>query len=157
MITGDLLAAVAARIDRDKDRLGLEGVSYPALDHVPKSPWLMVRWSLVQPTTISKARAGLQVVNARIDLVALVASQPQRPSDAARLDGVIEPLLDLFDANANGGNVNHAFSGLLNGNVDRLWHDAQVRRAALEWGETGYCHAAIITLDSEFQRKAVLP
>lgn len=157
VITRDLLAAIAGRIDARKTALGIRGVSYPALNVVPDSPWVMVRLSLQQPSTIAKARAGLQVVSASIDLVALVVSDPARPEDAARLDGLVEPLLDLFDANANGGNVNTAFSGLLDEHVDRIWHEARIRRMAIEWGEAGFCHAVILTLDSQFQREAILP
>lgn len=148
---------VAAVIESHKGALGLQGVSYPSLNTVPASPWAMVRQSLAQPSTVSKARGGLQVVGARIDIVLLVVSDPRRPGDAARLDGLVHPILDLFDANAYGGDVNHAFTGVLTESVDRIWHDAQIRRLAIEWGEAGYCHAAILTLDAQFQRKAGLP
>lgn len=157
MHTGDLMRAYAARIDAVKDRLGLQGVDYPARNTFPASPWLMIRQSLVLPSTVEKGRAGVQVVRPRVDLVALVASDPKRPGDAARLDGLVDPLLDLFDANANGGNVNAAFAGLLDDTIERVWHEARVRRAVMEWGEVGYCHAAIITLDSEYRRRAELP
>lgn len=155
--TGELMGAVAGRIDLAKDTVGLMGVSYPAINTVPASPWGMVRQSPLAPSTIEKARAGVQVVRTRIDVVLLVVSDPSSPSDAARLDGLVEPILDLFDANANGGNVNAAFTGLLDWSVDHIWHEAFIRRMPLKWGEAGYCHAAIITMDSEFQRKAVLP
>lgn len=157
MELGDVMAGIAKRIDNQKSTLGLQGVSYPAINHVPKSPWVMVRQSMTAPTIVTKARAGLQVVRPSIDLVALVVSDPNRPGDASRLDGLMHPLLDLFDANANGGNVNYAFSGILSGNVDRIWNEATVRRVSLEWGESGYCHALIITLDSEFKREADMP
>lgn len=157
MNTGELLTAIAGRIERDKVRLGLQGVSYPALNTVPASPWAMVRTSPVAPSSIEKARAGLQIVRPRIDIVLLVVSDNSRPADAARLDGLIEPILDMFDANANGGNVNHAFTGLLSESVDQIWHEAFIRRLPLKWGEAGYCHAAIITMDSQFSRRAELP
>lgn len=157
MQTVDVLTAIAQRVAAKQAALGLAGVSYPALPHVPQSPWLMVRPSLVIPATVSKGRAGLQVVQLPVDMVALVVSDATRPQDAARLDGLVEPLLDLFDANANGGDVNHAFAGLLSASVDRIWQDATVRRMALDWGESGYCHAAIITMDTQYQRKALLP
>lgn len=157
MNTGDLLTAIAGRIEQRKAALGLEGVSYPAINSVPRSPWAMVRLSPVIPSTIEKARAGVQIVRPRIDVVLLVTSDPSRPADAARLDGLTEPILDLFDANPNGGNVNAAFSGLLSESADRIWHEAVIRRMPLKWGEAGYCHAAILTLDAEFRREAVLP
>lgn len=153
----DVLTGIAAVIERNRVALGLEGVSYPVINHVPASPWAMVRQSTVQPYFVEKRRAGLQVVSLPVDLVLLVASSEQRPGDAARLDRVIEPVLDLFDANANGGDVNHAFTGVLAESVDRIWQQARVRRLAMRWGESGYCHAAIITMDTQFQRKAVLP
>ncbi len=157
MKTDDLLAAIAGVIAANRVALGLEGVSYPALPAIPASPWAMVRQSVLLPTTIEKARAGVQIVRPMVDIVVLVASDVTRPGDAARLDGLTEPILDLFDANAQGGNVNAAFDGLLTESVDHIWHEAQVRRAALDWGEAGYCHAAILTMDSQFSRKAQLP
>ena len=157
MDTGDLLTAIAARIERDAATLGLRGVSYPALNTVPASPWAMIRQSMVVPTTVVKARAGLQLVQPAIDIVLLVTSDDRSPGDAARLDGLVHPILDMFDANANGGNVNSAFAGLLTESVDRVWQEATVRRMALTWGESGYCHAAILTLDAQFQRRAELP
>jgi len=157
MHDGDVLAAIAARIDQVKDAIGLRGVSYPALNTVPASPWLMVRQSVAIPSRVTKERAGLQVVHLSIDAVLLVTSDAKRPSDAARLDGLGYQILDLFDANANGGNVNNAFAGLLAEPVDRIWSAAPVRRMALEWGEAGYCHAAILTLDAEYKRRASLP
>ena len=156
MLQNNVLAAIAQTVMVRQTALGLAGVSYPAIDHVPQSPWLMVRQSQAQPTVIVKARAGLQVVSLSVDLVALVVSDASRPGDAARLDGLIEPLLDLFDANAYGGNVNSALPNLSE-SVDRVWQQATVRRFALEWGESGYCHAAIITMDTLYQRKALLP
>lgn len=157
MDLGELMQAIATRIDQRKDVIGLEGVSYPALNTVPRSPWLMVRQSMTAPTAINKERAGQQVVHPGIDLVVLVTSDIKRPGDAARLDPLLHPLLDLFDANANGGNVNNAFAGILDKNVDRVWTNATSSRVALEWGESGFCHALIITMDAEFKRRAELP
>lgn len=154
---GDLMRAIAQVVEANKDKIGLEGVSYPPLNHVPSSPWLMVQQSLTRPTSVAKARAGLQIVLPGIDLVALVVADANKPSEAARLDSLMHPLLDLFDANANGGNVNTAFRGVLSESVDRVWNDASIRRALIPWGESGHCHAMIITLDAEFQRRAELP
>lgn len=157
MDIGQYMGAIAQVIDQKKHLIGLEGVSYPAINYVPASPWVMVRQSLTAPGQVAKARAGLQMVEIPVDLVVLVASNAQQPDDAARLDTVLHPLLDLFDANAHGGNVNYAFSGVLTESVDRVWNTARPRRAVLDWGETGFCHALIITLDSAFQRRAFLP
>lgn len=155
--TGELMAAIAARIDANKDSIGLQGVSYPPLNFVRSSPWLMIRQSITGMTQVTKERAGQQVVRPSIDLVALVVADPNKPNEASRLDSLQHPLLDLFDANAAGGNVNYAFSGLLTKSVDRVWNEALVRRGTIPWGESGDCHALIITLDSEFKRKAILP
>ncbi len=149
MDTPDLMEAIASRV---ATIAGIEGASYPALNYVPSSPWAMVRLSMTIPTTYEKRRMGQQVVLPAIDVVLLVKSDETRPADAARLDGMVAPILDLFDANAVGGNVNYALPGL-DSNVDRVWNVANVRRVALTWGESGYCHAAILTLDSEFRRK----
>lgn len=157
METGDLMKAIAQVIDAKKAAIGLEGVSYPPLNNVPKSPWLMVRQSITGMTQVTKERAGMQVVKPSIDLVALVVADPLKPGEAARLDALQHPLLDLFDANANGGNVNYAFTGALDESITRVWNEALVRRGTIKYGESGDCHALIITLDSEFQRKAELP
>jgi hypothetical protein len=152
-----VLAALPQVITPHLAALGLAGVSYPALPTVPRSPWLMVRQSLYAPTRVVKARAGLQVVRAGIDLVVLVTDHGD-PGDAARVDGIPERLLDLFDANAYGGNVNAAFAGTdLPDSLSHVWTEALVRRMALSWFEAGACHAAIVTLDTEFQRRAELP
>lgn len=157
METGDLMTAIAKVIDTNKAKVGVEGVSYPPLNYVPKSPWVMIRQSITGQTLVTKERAGLQVVKPSIDLVALVKADPLKPGEAARLDGIQHPLLDLFDANANSGNVNYAFTGVLNDSITRVWNGALVRRGIIEWGESKDCHALIITLDSEFQRRADLP
>lgn len=157
MILRNVLTALPEVIEPHLDALGLRGVSYPARPDVPHSPWLMIRQSLYVPSRVVKARAGVQVVRAGIDLVALVKDHGD-PGDAARVDGLPEALLDLFDANAYGGNVNAAFAGTsLPGSVSHVWIDALVRRMALQWFEAGPCHAAIVTLDTEFQRKVELP
>lgn len=153
MNTKDVLKAVTAVITANASALGLEGVSYPARPEVPASPWLMVRQSLYLPARIEKARSGLQIVNAGIDLVALVRDTGD-PGAAARVDGLPEALLDLFDANTYGGNVNAAFADTdLPGSVDHVWVEALVRRMALQWFEAGPCHAAIVTLDTSWKRK----
>lgn len=157
MELGDLMTAIAAAIDAKKGAIGIDGASYPPLNRVPSSPWVMVRQSMTGITQVAKARAGQQVVSPAIDLVGLIVADPRKPAEAARLDLILHPLLDLFDANANGGNVNYAFSGLLDDNVDRIWNEAMVRRATVKWGESGDCHALVITLDAQFMRKAVMP
>lgn len=157
MTISELMDAIAKVLNANKSKLGIEGAHYPPLNYIPNSPVVMVRQSLYQPTTITKERAGQQVVRPMIDLVALVKSDITRPGDASRLDGLEHPMLDLFDANANGGDVNHAFNGHLTKNVNRVWQEAVSRRAVMEWGESGYCHALILTMDAEFYRKAVLP
>lgn len=157
LTTGALMNAMASVIKAKKTSLGLEGVSSPAINNIPASPWCMIRQSMAMPSFVEKSRAGKQLVMPQIDIVLLVVSDEQRPGDASRLDGLIDPILDLFDANAYGGNVNTAFTGLLDESIDRVWQSAQIRRMAIEWGEAGYCHAAIITLDAQFARRASLP
>lgn len=157
MDLGVYMKALATVIDTRRAEIGLEGVSYPPENRVPRSPWLMIRQSITGTTQVTKERAGLQVVKPAIDLVALVTADPKKPADASRLDKIQHPLLDLFDANANGGNVNYAFSGVLDESITRVWNEALVRRGIIPWGESGDCHALIITLDSEFKRKAELP
>ena len=158
MTTRDLMRAIAAVLTTHRVALGLEGVSYPARPDVPASPWAMVRQAMALPSPVAKDRAGRYTVRPAIDVVLLVTSDVKRPQDAARLDGLAEPILDLFDATVYGGNVNGAFAGTdLPGSVNQVWREAMVRRMPLDWGEAGYCHAAIITMDAEFMRKAALP
>lgn len=157
MHDGDVLAAIAARIDQVKVAIGLRGVSYPALNTVPGSPWAMVQKSVAIPSRFTKERAGLEVVYLSVDVVLLVTSDHKRPGDAARLDGLAARITDLFDANANGGNVNNAFRGLLDEPVDQIWNDAPTRRLAADWAEGGYCHAEILTMNAKFKRRTSLP
>ena len=151
----EMCAAIAARIDANKAALGLEGVSYPALNTVPSSPWAMVRLSPLRPTTTSK-RLSRQTVNAFIDVVVLIASSETTPGDAARLDTLVHPIPDLFDAHAIGGNVNAVLTGL-DGSVNHIWNDGQTTIAPRIWGEAGYCYSAVITFDTQFTREAVTP
>lgn len=154
MDTRDLLTSIAARLEANKAAIGLAGVSYPARNAVPASPWAMVRQSMTIPTTVVKARATQQIVRPAIDVVLLVTSDETSPGDAARLDGLIAPVLDLFDATAAGGHIAAALPGW-DGPMHRVWQEALVRRVAVSWGETGYCHAAVITFDAEFPRSAL--
>lgn len=152
MDTPDLMRAIADRIDEHKDAIGLRGVSYPATNTVEASPWAMVRRSSVFPSTVEKARLGQQVHLPMIDIVVLVTSDPRRPGDAARLDAIEAPLLDLFDASANGGNVGTILPDL-DGHVDRVWDAIPgIRVLPLEWGEAGYCHALIVTFNAKYRR-----
>lgn len=150
MDTPDLMRAIAARIDTHKATLGLRGVSYPALNTVPESPWAMVRESLTIPSTYEKPRLGHEVALPMIDVVLLVASSETRPGDAARLDGLTGPIRDLFHVQA-GQNINAMLTGL-DGSIDRVWDTATIRRVAVTWGEAGYCHAAVITMNAKFHR-----
>lgn len=146
----DILAAVANRIEAHKSALTLEGVSYPVLNTVPSSPWLMVRQSRNLPTRYEK-RATTQIVHLSIELIILVATQQENQREEQRIDGLVEPVLDLFDATAVGGNINHAFPDLPEP-IDRIWQDAPVVRQPVQWGEQ-FCYAAYITLDAQFSRK----
>lgn len=146
----DLMAALATQIARIP---GLNGRAYyPARVLVEKSPTVMIRQSNEQPTTYEKARLGLQVVRASIDVVILVAptENNDRPRDEAKIDTLISPILDLFDASASGGSVNDRLPGL-DGHVDAVWHTATIKRGVLPWAGTE-CYAAVITLDSVFKR-----
>lgn len=151
MDTLELMRAIADRIDANKEALKIEGVSYPPINTVPKSPWAMVRTSQAIPSTVEKARLGQQVWLPAIDVVVLVRSDVKRPADAARLDAVLTPLLDLFDASNADGATNTLFPGL-DGHVDRVWDAANIRQLALTWGEAGFCHALIVTFNAKFKR-----
>lgn len=153
MDTLELMRAIANRIDAHKSALRIEGVSCPPINTVPRSPWAMVRTSATFPTTVEKARLGQQVWLPSIDVVVLVRSDQKRPADAARLDHVLTPLLDLFDMENADPATNTLFPGI-GGHVDRVWNVAQVRQMALDWGEAGFCHALIVTLDAKFRRGA---
>lgn len=146
----DLGIAYAARIRLIPD---FAGVSYPIRNDVPSSPWVMVKQSDQRPTVYEK-QAARQVVHAFIDVVILVKSQEETPREQTKIDTLIAPVLDLFDANAVGGNINQAFPNLPDP-IDRVWQDATVQRFAVNWGSAGFCYAARITLDSQFKRHAV--
>lgn len=146
----DLMAAYAGRV-----RLlpALAGVSYPVENRVPASPWAMVKQSDQRPTEYEK-QAGRQLVRAFIDIVVLVESQEETPREQTKIDTLVTPILDLFDANAVGGNINNAFPDLPEP-IDRVWLNATVQRYVSNWGQTGFCYAARITLDSTFKRQAI--
>jgi len=146
----DLMAAIATRI-----RLvpGIAGVSYPMENRVPHSPWVMVKQS-DQRLTVYEKQAGRQVVHSFIDAIVLVKSQEETPREQTRIDTLVTPILDLFDVNAVGDNINLAFPELP-GPVDRVWLNATVQRYASNWGSTGFCYAARITLDAQFKRQAL--
>lgn len=146
MDTPDLLDAVVTRLGLLADLAGASRVQ----NRVPASPWAMVMQSTRRPTVYEK-QAGRQVVRPFIDVVILVASQEETPREQTRIDTLISPVLDLFDANAVGGNINHAFPDLP-GAIDRIWNEATVERYASNWGSTGFCYAARITLDAQFRR-----
>lgn len=139
------LTAITARVNTLAGLTG--GANYPALNVVERSPTAMIRLSLLQPTVVENARFGQQVWLPFVDVVFLVDSDEKRPGDAARLDPFLPAVLDLFDP-SRPGYVPPAFDG----HVDRIWHNAQIRRGAGEWGATGYCHYAIVTLDGKFKR-----
>src|SRR5690606_21465589 len=101
--TPDVMWAIAQRLQEDRTRFGIAGASYPALDHVPESPWAMVRQSLRIPAFYEKARFGKQIVSAPIEVVLLVVSSEENQRDAARLDPLITPVLDAFDVSLTGG------------------------------------------------------
>ncbi len=128
------------------------GVSYPIRDDVPAGPWAMVRQSELRPTVYEK-RPGRHLVKPFIEVLILIPSHLETPREQAKLDPLPTQVLDLFDANTVGGNINHAFPDLP-GPIDRVWNDATVQRQALEWGKgRRFCYAARITLDSQFERK----
>jgi hypothetical protein len=146
----DLMAAYATRVRLIPD---FAGVSYPIRDTVPASPWAMIKQS-DQQATIYEKQAGRQVVMPFIDIVILVKSQEETPREQTKIDTLVTPVLDLFDANTVGGNINAAFPDLP-GPIDRVWLNATVQRFAVNWGSSGFCYAARITLDSQFRRQAV--
>lgn len=150
MDTPDLMAAIAQRLALITD---FAGVSYPARNDIPRSPWVMVKQSDTRPTIYEK-KAARQQVMPFIDVLILVKSQAETPREQAKIDTLISPVLDLFDANAVGGNINRAFPDLPDP-VGRIWLNATVQRQAIDWGTAGFCYAARITLDSAFTRHAV--
>lgn len=147
----DLMTEIAAQIARIP---GIEGRAYyPGPDKLEHSPTIVVRQSNERPTTYSKARLGLQVVTASVEVMVLVekVEDGEKPRDEAKIDTLIAPILDLFDVSAEGGSVNARLPGL-SGHVDRLWHDATVKRGTMKYG-TQDCYAASITLDAMFKRR----
>ena len=131
------------------------GVSYPPENHVPASPWIMVRQA-DEPAQVEK-RPGRSLVTAYVDVVALVASSEETPRDQARLDGIPEIILDAFDMSLTGGSAAELVPSLIvpSGAVlNRLWTDATVTRGVIQWGGQ-FCYAAVTRLDVQYERRPV--
>lgn len=148
MNPSDLLTAIAAKVNTIPGLTG--GAHYPALNVVERSPTAMIRLSPLQPTMPENARFGQQVWTIYVDVMLLVDSNETRPGDAARLDPLIPKVLDLFDPSSSTYSKDAVPS-----DVDRVWHTGQIRVGADNYGATGYCHFAIVTLDGKFHRRAV--
>lgn len=148
-----LTALMAAVADRLNEMPELAGASYPPLDHVPESPWAMVRQA-DEPTTYAKRRFGAQEATVYLDVILLVASSRETPRDQARLDGLPERVLDVFDASLTGGSAAELVPSLVpppGADLHRLWNEAQVSRLTATWG-TQFCYAAIVRLDVTYTR-----
>lgn len=142
--------AVANRIAKVP---GVMGASYPQLNEVPASPWVMViDGNAAGPTTIRRGMNGLQEVSGRGTIRILVKSQADRPREATKIDSLITPILDALDPGLLGGNAN-ALLPELSDTLDRIWDDvAIVRGKTLEYsGE--FCYAADIGIDPFFTRE----
>lgn len=140
------------------DRLGgipglVAGASYPPENHVPASPWIMVRQG-DEPALVEK-RPGRSLVTAYVDVLVLVASSEDTPRDQARLDGIPEVILDAFDASLTGGSAEELVPSLETPSgavLNRLWTDATISRAVVRWG-TQFCYAAVVRLDVQYERR----
>lgn len=145
----DLLAAIAERI---RQVPGVAGASYPQLDTVPASPWVMViDGNQAGPTIYRRSYDGHEV-QGRVTIRILVKSQKDRPREATKIDTIVGPILDALDPAIAGGVANELLPGLP-GTLDRIWDEATVVRGSTEDYAGEHCYAADIGLDPLFRRE----
>lgn len=146
----ELMAAIAARISQVP---GIEGASYPSLNNVPRSPWVMVLDGNPEgPTSYRRVMNNEQEVSGRITVRILVKSQKDRPREASKIDSLIAPILDALDPARYGGSANNILP-TLDDHLDRIWDGATVTRGNTEQYAGEFCYAADIGLDPFFTRE----
>lgn len=146
----ELLTAMSKRLEA-VDIPGLRGVSYPVIDRVPASPWVMLRQGENFPSVYTRTRGKGEQVSVQVEAVLLIASTPETPRDQTALDRLIEPIIDTFDPQAWGMDI----ADLLKVNsseIDHVFTIANVTRSQMEWG-TQFCHAATIQFDAVIRRQ----
>ena len=150
MTIEDLLQRLAARLGA-VDIPGVEGVSYPMRVDIPATPWIMLRQSEQFPTRYEFSRLGEQIVYAAVDFIVLVKASSDEQRDQARIDKLIDPILDALDPVPYG--VSPAdLLGLEGHQIDHIRTEAQVTRRPVEWAGTP-CYAAYISIDPQYRRK----
>lgn len=151
MDLSDVMTAIAAHLDDAKGTLGIAGASYPQLNTVPASPYVMVLdGSSAGPTTYERGMDGHHVTG-RVTIRVLVKSHKDTPREASRIDGLIAPILDALDPVLYGGSANHVLDTLTD-HLDRIWDTATVVRGATEEYAGEFCYAADIGIDPAFTR-----
>lgn len=150
MTIEQLLQSLAARIAAVSIP-GIEGVSYPMRADVPVSGWIMLRQSEQFPTSYQTIRLGEQAVNAAVDIIILVKATKDEQRDQAKIDKLIDPVLDAIDPTAY--EVSPAeLLGLQAHQIDHVRTEAQITRRPVEWAGTP-CYAAYISIDPQYRRK----
>ena len=130
----------------------MAGASYPALNHVPESPWVMVIDGSSQGPSIVLPLSGAQEdVTPRITIRILVKSQQDRPREATRIDGLTTAIRDALNPSPYGGRVSRVLPGL-GGKVNRMWSQVLITRGATTEYGGDFCYAADMTIDPNFFR-----
>jgi hypothetical protein len=127
---------------------------YPAPPRFGNSPSVIVRQSNDEPTLYEKARVGgVQNITAFIEVIIMfeIVDKESKPEDESKLDPLIEQVIDLFDFREPGSSANHEMPNL-DVHVNSIFTQAQVRRGQITYGQQE-CYAALITLNTQFQRK----
>jgi hypothetical protein len=149
MDTPDLMKAIAARIALVP---GVEGASYPSLNHVEKSPWVMVIDGSAQGLSTAEPAGGVrEVVVAMITIRILVKSQMDRPREATKIDALTTAIRDALNPIPYGGRVSRILPGLP-GKVDRMWSRVLITRGQTTEYGGDFCYAADMTIDPSFHR-----
>lgn len=149
MDTPDLLKAIARRVAQVP---GVAGASYPELNAVPASPWVMVIDGNQDGASVVEREFDGQTVRARITIRVLVVSQKDRPREATKIDTLVTPILDALDPAALGVAPNELLPGLP-ATLDRIWDTASVVRGSVEQYAGQFCYAADIGIEAQFRRE----
>lgn len=149
MDTPQIMAAIAARI---AEIPGVAGASYPSLNSIPASPWVMVLdGSQAGPSVYQRSMDG-QEVRAQVTIRILVKSHKDRPREASKIDSLVAPILDALDPRQYGGVANAVLTDL-DGHLDRIWDTATVVRGSTEEYAGEFAYAADIGIDPYFRRE----
>ena len=129
---------------------GLVGVSYPPLNHIPQSPWLMLRQARDDSGVFVQRTGAGQRVDVPVEAILLITAQGDQPREEARLDPLVPQVVDTFDPGAWDMDIADML-GLESSEIEHVFTEARFRREPVQWGQQE-CFAAYITFDAVIRR-----